>query len=294
MRRLTLHRLAAVLLGASLLPLTAVRLTPASEEARADFISVGQGDSILLQDGSGFDVLIDGGRSGQAVLAHLRGLGLTDLEVMVATHADADHIGGLIHVLNAADITVHQVLYNGYPGTTQTWATFATAVAGEGLAPVPAQYPAEYAWGGLAVQVLNPQPGLTSPDQNNASVVLRVQHNSVEFLLTGDIDSTVEAAIVARGTPVAAEVLKVAHHGSAYSSGANFLAAVQATEAVIPVGNNPYGHPTGATLSRLAEAGATTWRTDWHGTVTVISSGEAYTLTTAQAVYLVFFPLVGR
>lgn len=278
----------------ALLALTAVRLQPASEQVQADFIAVGQGDAILLRDGHGFDVLIDGGRTsaGPTVLAHLRTQGLTDLDVLVATHADADHIGGLIDVLAAADIPVLQVLYNGYPGTTQTYNTFATAVANEGLTPAPAHFPAEYLWGGLTVQVLNPAPGLLDPDQNNASVVLRVSHGQTDFLLTGDIDSTTEAAVVARGTPVAAEVLKVAHHGSALSSGAGFLSAVGPTHAVIPVGGNPYGHPTGATLSRLAAAGATVWRTDHNGTVTVLSTGAAYTVTAAT--YLVWLPATVR
>jgi competence protein ComEC len=297
MRRFTPRTLAGLVLGAAvLLSLTAVRLQSTSTATQTDYISVGQGDSILLRDGNGFDVLVDGGRSsaGPTVLAHLRAQGITELDVMVATHADADHIGGLIDVLAAGDITVQQVLYNGYPGTTATWANFATAVANEGTTPVPAQFPSEYVWGGMTVQVLNPQPGLIDPDQNNASVVLHVHHSNVDYLLTGDIDSTAEAAIVARGTPIAAEVLKVAHHGSAYSSGADFLAAVGATEAIITVGANSYGHPTDETLSRLAAAGASVWRTDQSGTVTVISTGDAYTVTVTDVTYLVFLPVMLR
>lgn len=295
-QRSTAQRAALAGLGvAAVLAATAVRLESPSAQTRVDFIRVGQGDSILLRDGNGFDVLVDGGRTsaGAAVLAHLRGQGISDLDVMVATHADADHIGGLIAVLRAGDIAVQQVLYNGYPGGTQTWGNFAAAVADEGLSLVPAQFPAEYVWGGLTVRVLNPDPGLTDPEQNNASVVLRVEHGTIDYLLTGDIDSTAEAAMVARGTPVAVEVLKVAHHGSAYSSGAGFLAATGASEAVIAVGTNPYGHPTGAALGRLAGAGMTLWRTDRDGTVTVISSGETYTVTVELA-QLIFFPVVWR
>ena len=97
---------------------------------------------------------------------------------------------------------------------------------------------------------------------------------------------------MARGTPVAAEVLKVAHHGSKYSSGADFLAAVQATDAIISVGPNPYGHPTDETLARLAAAGARVWRTDVAGTVTVISNGLGYSIRGAMV--LVFLPLLDR
>ena len=109
------------------------------------FIDVGQGDAALLRDGEGFDVLIDGGKTsaGPTVLAVLRSLGITELDVMVASHADADHIGGLIDVLEADDIVIQQVLYNGYPGSTVTWSNFAAAVAADGLALTPAQSPME-------------------------------------------------------------------------------------------------------------------------------------------------------
>jgi competence protein ComEC len=284
--------LALVLALFILLILASAASNAASGTVQASFINVGQGDSILLRDGN-FDVLIDGGKSsaGTTVVAYLRAQGVDDLEVMLATHADADHIGGLIDVLQAADIPVESVLYNGYPGNTATWADFATAVANEGLTLTPAQYPAVYTWGAMTVHVLNPEAGLSSPEQNNASVVLLVQHGSVDFLFTGDIDSTQETTVVARGTPVAAEILKVAHHGSAYSSSDSFLAAVDPNEAVISVGSNPYGHPANETLSRLTAAGARIWRTDQSGTIVITSNGITYTvpLTMTEAVYL---PLV--
>ena len=147
--------LALVLLTAA----TGVQLRSSSDRVEADFIDIGQGDAILLRDGNGFDVLVDGGKraAGPTILAYLRVQGITDIDVMVATHADADHIGGLINVLQANDIPVLQVLYNGYPGTTLTWADFATAVADEGMTPAPAQFPAEYVWGGMTRRMSSTQ-----------------------------------------------------------------------------------------------------------------------------------------
>jgi beta-lactamase superfamily II metal-dependent hydrolase len=97
---------------------------------KVSFINVGQGDSILLQDGAGFDVLVDGGRpsAGPTVLEYLRETGVADLEVLVATHPDQDHIGGLIGVLEATDIPVEAAIYNGYPGNTDRWFEFTAAV----------------------------------------------------------------------------------------------------------------------------------------------------------------------
>jgi competence protein ComEC len=258
------------------------------------FINVGQGDAALLRDGAGFDVLIDGGRTsaGPAVLDALRAQGVADLDVLVATHADADHVGGLIDVLEADDIPVLSVIYNGYPGATATWSAFADAVTQEGLTLTPAQFPQELDWGEMRVYVLNPAGGLGNPETNTASLVLRVDHGSVRYLFTGDIDAAVEAAVVARQTPIAANVLKVAHHGSKYSSSADFLAAAGAQESVISVGNNSYGHPAPETLDRLAAAGSRVWRTDIHGNIRVESDGAAY-LVIPQVVWnTIFLPFI--
>lgn len=256
------------------------------------FIDVGQGDAILLRDDTGFDILIDGGKSsaGPTVVAYIRNLAVDDIDVMIASHADADHIGGLIDVLEAGDIPVQAVLYNGYPGTTQTWIDFQTSVTNAGLALSPIQFPAEYSWGSMDVFVLNPPSGLTDPDQNDASVVLRIAFTDIDFMLTGDIDSTIEANVIARGTPIASEILKVPHHGSSYSSSTDFLTAVNAEVAVIQVGVNSYGHPAQDTLSRLISAGAEIFRTDLDGTIVIQSDGVTYEVI--PSIYRLYLPLV--
>ena len=124
---------------------------------------------------------------------------------MVASHADSDHIGGLIEVLNAPDIPVDTVLYNGYPGNTLTWNGFVTTVANEGASLITAQFPLTYTWGSTTAHILNPAPGLTDPDQNDVSSVILLDSDDVEYLFTGDIGSAVEADIVARCTPVATD-----------------------------------------------------------------------------------------
>ncbi|MCL4561030.1 MAG: hypothetical protein M1281_10485 [Chloroflexi bacterium] len=200
---------------------------------------------------------------------------------MVASHADSDHIGGLISVLQAPDISVHQVLYNGYPGDTTTWTRFAAAAAADDLALTPIQYLQELAWGLMDAHVLNPSSGLSNPETNQASLVIRVDTGTVNYLFTGDIDSTIEATVVARGTPLASEILKVAHHGSAYSSSTGFLAAADPQAAIISVGTNSYGHPSPETISRLLAAGAVVGRTDELGTILVTSNGTTYSISPA-------------
>jgi beta-lactamase superfamily II metal-dependent hydrolase len=265
---------------------------PESNDLVVSFINVGQGDSILIRDPGGFDVLIDGGKSsaGPTVVAYLRQQSVDDIDVMLASHADSDHIGGLIDVLNATDIPVKAVLYNGYPGDTVTWGNFATAVANDGLTLTPVAFPFTNTWGTTSAHILNPVTGLVNPDQNAASVVVLLEYGLMRFLFTGDIDSTVEATIVARGTPIPAQILKVAHHGSEFSSSEAFLSAVKPEQAIISVGRNSYGHPSSETIARLLAAGAQIWRTDYKGTILVRSDGLVYTIRGD----LIFLPVLIR
>jgi competence protein ComEC len=266
---------------------------------QVSFISVGEGDAALIRDPSGVDILIDGGKpsAGPTVVAYLRAQGATDLDVMLASHADSDHIGGLIDVLQASDITVHQVLYNGYPGDTTTWYTFATAVANDGLALSTAQFPEVLNWGETTAYILNPDGTMNmfgTPEPNQASIVLLLKHGDMKFLFTGDIDYAIEATVVARNTPVAADVLKVAHHGSIYSSSWSFLSAVQPDEAVISVGSNTYGHPAPEVIANLELVGARVWRTDQQGTILIYSNGITLTVVASTPVPFIdnFLPLV--
>ncbi len=259
------------------------------------FINVGEGDSALLQDGNGFSVLIDGGvaAEGPTVDQFLHTQGIAELNVLMASHADADHIGGLITVLQDASIQIDQVLYNGYPGSTTTWTVFSSVVTARGLTLTAADFPQVLAWGGMTAHILNPPVGLSNPDTNDASIVARVDYGTTDTLFTGDISSTIEATVVAQGTSVAAGVLKVAHHGSAYSSGNPFLAAVHPNYGIISVGPNSYGHPSAQTIARLINAGAQVWRTDLAGNIQVIEDGASYSINPQFPFLVVYLPFIG-
>ena len=109
-------------------------------------------------------------------------------------------------------------------------------------------------------------------------MVVLLKHGDIEFLFTGDIDQEIEATVVARNMPVAADVLKVAHHGSIYSSSWSFLSAVQPDEAVISVGENSYGHPAPEVIANLELLGARVWRSDQQGTILMYSDGVSVTV----------------
>jgi competence protein ComEC len=229
-------------------------------------------------------------------LEYLRYLGVDDIEFMIASHADSDHIGGLIDVLEAPDIPVEAVLYNGYPGDTATWNNFVTAVNNEGISLTVSQFPITYTWGVMTAEVLNPVPGLSNPDQNEASVVILLDYGETEFMFTGDIGFPAEDEILTRYNPadLDADILKVSHHGSKYATGLNFLSAVGPPDAVISVGKNPYGHPAEETLQKLDEVGSNIWRTDEHGTIVFISNGDTYKVYTIIEDRLIFLPVIFR
>jgi len=255
-------------------------------------IDVGQGDSILLRAPDGTDILIDGGprAAGPTVVAYLQQEGVDDIEVMVATHPHADHIGGLINVLQST-IPVEAVVY-GLPGSTVTYSDFVAAMQADGLTLTPVAEGQAFTWGPMSVSAQNPPEG----DTNEDSVVLLITYGDHEFLFTVDIGSAAEGDILASGVSINADVLKVAHHGSKYSSSQVFLDVVTPAYAVISVGeDNPYGHPTQETLDRLAVVDAEVYRTDLHGTVVITSDGQLLWTnhdSSPLIAFLVYLPLV--
>jgi len=256
------------------------------------FIDVGQGDSALLQTSDGVNVLIDAGpvAAGPTVVAYLQEQGVDTIDVVVMSHGHTDHIGGLVDLFQS-DIPVDAVVYNGQPCYTTVCQDVWAEMQARGLTPTPAVASQTYAWGPISAAVANPQPTPVG-DQNEDSVVLRVGYGQEYFLFTGDIGTSTEDTLLAQGAPVEAAVLKVAHHGSRYSSSAAFLAAVDPDFAVISVGaGNPYGHPTQETLDRLRAAGACIFRTDRDGTLTVSTDGQTLSW---RITCVAFLPLVER
>ncbi len=254
--------------------------SPTPEVLTMHFIDVGQGDAILIDKGD-TDILVDGGPSSTNVLAYLQGQDIADIDLLVATHPHADHIGGLPDVL--AQYQVSEIWVDGDTATSQTYQKFAAAVASEGATVHKVARGYTTQMNGLDIAVLNPTSQLTD-DPNEDSVVLRLTCGEVSVLLAGDATSDSEASMLAAGLALDSDVLKVGHHGSSTSTSAAFLAAVTPKDAVISVGaGNTYGHPHQETLDRLTAAGATVHRTDQDGTVVLTSDCSTYAVTTSGA-----------
>lgn len=236
------------------------------ETTTVTFLNVGEGDAILVAQGSN-QVLIDGGRSGKDLLARLgRQMPFWDrtLETVIATHPDADHIGGFPTLLEVYSVPLF--LYTGSESDTETFAllkqslgTHQTEVAkifrgGSIQFSAGSELVVEYPLTSLPPEM---------KETNAGSIVLRFTFGETEMLFTGDLPN--EEQVIPDIRP--ADILKVAHHGSKYSTSAVFLDRVRPKESVISVGKNSYGHPSPDVLERLRERGVLIRRTDMDGDV---------------------------
>lgn len=244
------------------------------------WLDVGQGDAAVIQCG-GQSMLIDGGKPEKSsyIYAWLQQHGLSYLDVIVATHVDADHIGGLSGALNYA--SVGTAYCPETTGTTETFQSFVKYLAQRGKQITVPTAGETYALGGAQVQILGPLH--RAEDSNDNSIVLKVSFGATSFLFTGDAERAEEQDLLNAGVNLQSTVLKVGHHGSDTSTSYPFLRAVAPQYAVISVGaGNSYGHPTEAVLSRLRDAGVTTFRTDMQGEITAVSDGQTINFSTAK------------
>ena len=239
-----------------------------------NYIDVGQGDSIFIQVGD-CDILIDAGKpnKGQTVVNYLNSKGVDDIELMVNTHPDDDHYGGLTTVLNNFD--VEQVWGSSFAKSTSSYKSFKSAAQSASVWSTPSVgnvFSYEY----LTLTVLYAGEGASN--SNDSSLVLALQYGNFRFLFTGDISSTIENKLVNSNISLRCDVLKVAHHGSAKSSASAFLQATGAKYGVICVGDNSYGHPTSTALNNLKNTGISVYRTDTDGTVVFSTDGNTLQL----------------
>jgi len=253
------------------------------------FLDVGQGDATLIDFGDGVQVLIDGGPPNGRLVAELGELlPPTDrtIELVILTHPELDHYGGLIELLKRYEVGAF--LDNGVAKNVDAYRTLAATLAEKKIRGTVLRVGDRIRYGGNLFTVLSPDEAQArARETNDTSVVLEFESGdpdtevgaSARFLFTGDIGAEVERA-VAEDVETPFDVLKVAHHGSKFSSDVSFLASVRPALAAIGVGKNSYGHPTREALARLEATGARIYRTDRDGTVTMqVENGELYVLS---------------
>jgi competence protein ComEC len=236
------------------------------------FIDVGQGDAIFIQTPVK-NILIDGGDRGDTVVNYLKGLGINQLDLVVGTHPHADHIGGLINVLQS--IPVKEVIDPSVVHTTKTFEDYLTIIDEKDIKFTEGRSGMQRdLGGGVTMEILHPSAP-SSSHLNDASITAKITFGQISFMLTGDGEEASERQILKRSDNLKSTILKVGHHGSRTSTTVPFLKAVNPEAAIIMCGkDNRYGHPHEETLTNLSQAGVDIYRTDIHGTIVVSTNGQ--------------------
>lgn len=271
-----------------------------------DFLDVGQGDAALIRFPNGETLLVDGGGRGnynrvnlgtedepeffepdtrtvgEAVVSEfLWEKGYSQIDYILATHADADHIQGLSDVAN--NFRVRAAIFGRAPVKNAEFARLDAILAKRGIESVTVARGDVLTFGAAKIEILYPLRD-DSPEavsNNDNSLVLRVIYGDRKILLTGDIERNAEKDLMNAPEFLSADVIKVAHHGSRTSSTAEFVGAVRAKLAVVPVGkDSPFGHPHEEVVERWKNAGAQVLTTGENGTVSVSTDGRDLQLKT--------------
>jgi competence protein ComEC len=245
-------------------------------------LDIGQGDAILIQTPNRQDILIDGGPSPQAIGLELgRKLPFWDrtIDLLILTQPQADHVTGLIEVLQK--YKVQQIIEPGITYSSATYQQWLKLVSDNEVKHITGHAGQEINLGsGIKIEVLHPSSPLlqdTSDDIDNNGMVLRLSWNQVSFLFTADIGHEAEWYLIAQRANLKSTALKVAHHGSQTSTSPQFLAVVNPEVAAISVGaSNRFGLPNSEVLNRLTERVGSdrVYLTSTHGTIEFITDGE--------------------
>ena len=276
MKKLFSILLAVTLMFSIVLP--ANEAAASTKQLEVHFIDVGQGDATLIKATNGKTMLIDGcpSSSGKKLVAYLKAKGVKKLDYVVATHPDADHIGGLVNVVNSFKIGTF--LNSGKSHTSATYKKLLTLVDQKNITyKVPALLQKFTLDKNETVQVLH--VNAKAKDNNDASLVLRLVDNKQTFLFMGDVGTDIENKLISK-YQMKANVLKVGHHGSDTSSSAKFISKVKPNTAILSYGkSNSYGHPHSAVTKRLANVKAKSYNTVKHCNIIVKSTGSKHTVT---------------
>lgn len=255
---------------------------PASNELEVTFLDVGQGDAILVEAPNDVDVLIDGGRTKKILdlLSAELPFGDDTIDIVIATHPDADHIGGLPFVFDA--YTVDKVFEPGVSSSTQAYQAFQSRIRDKKIERILARRGMRIVLDeekNIVLDILYPDRDTTGWETNEASIVTRLSYGTTSFLLTGDSPVEKESYLVKHdGIALQSSVLKLGHHGSKTSSSESFLKTVAPLYAIISAGkNNSYGHPHPSVLSRLNQLHIPYLETSKMGSIRFVTDGVTLT-----------------
>lgn len=250
-------------------------LTDNDNTLKVYFLDVGQADSILIKNKNEY-MLIDAGNNedGSLLVDYFNSLNITEFKYLIGTHPHEDHIGGLDDIIN--NFKINKIYIPDAFTTTKTFETVLDAIENNNLTYHIPTINETFTLGDANLKVIYTGTDIT--DLNNTSIILKMTYNNISFLFTGDATSKTEKQILNKD--IKADILKVAHHGSKYSSTDDFLDKVNPSYAIISVGtNNSYNHPEEETLEKLNERNIETYRTDELGTIQITTDGTSINIT---------------
>jgi competence protein ComEC len=243
-------------------------------ELKVHYIDVGQGASQLIVGSTGKTMLIDAGNNIKAgvVVEYLKQQRISKIDILVGTHPDADHIGGLDAVID--NFEIGKIYMPKVQSNTKTFEDVLMAVQRKGLKVTTAKSGLTLDWEtDTTVKMIAPVAQYS--DTNDMSAVIHLTYGQTSFLFTGDAEYKSEQDMIGSKVKLKSDVLLVGHHGSKSSSSQAFLDAVKPSYAVIQVGkDNNYGHPTAEVLKRLMDMGVKTYRNDERGNIIFTTNGK--------------------
>lgn len=243
-------------------------------ELEVHFIDVGQGDSTLIVC-DGETLLIDAGDNdkGTTVQLYLQKQGITELDYVIGTHTDADHIGGMDVVLYKFDCKT--ILMPDVTTDTRTYEDVINTIKTKYYKITYPVVGTEYELGDAKFTIIAPVNYNYGSNKNNYSITILLEHGENRFLFAGDAEEEAEIDILDSGANIEADCYKVSHHGSSTSTSEKFLNAISPEYAVISCGkDNDYGHPHDEVMEALKNSGATIYRTDEQGSIVAVSDGK--------------------
>lgn len=251
------------------------------------FFDIGQGDAIFIETPSGQQVLVDGGPNNKILskLGKMMPFYDRSIDMIVVSHPHADHIVGLIDVLNRYE--VKNIIEARESYNSPEFRTWRSVVDEENANNIEAMAGKEIDFGdNTTLTILHPFESVADDNPKNPhddDVVVLLRYGNLAVMLTGDMETKVERRLIISGEDLDADVFKAGHHGSKTSSSDELLSAVSPEAAIIQVGaKNRYGHPSPEVLERFNNYGIKYYRNDLNGDIKLISDGDRYLISTEK------------
>ena len=260
---------------------------PSLDQLRVWFFDIGQGDSAFIETPDKFQALIDGGPDDSVLtcLGKVMSFGDREINLVILTHPDADHLTGLIDVLQR--YKVDQVIETGVNHDSARYQKWKDLVGEKNINDKIADKNEMLNWGQQThFEILYPMSSFAQVDVenlNDTSIVGRLDFGEISVLFTGDAEEQENHRMVEAGEYLASQILKVSHHGSKNGTTSELLDAVRPEIGIISVGkDNRYGHPAKSILDLLDSYKVQIYRTDINGTIELISDGKSYSIETEK------------